>query len=35
MLNQNSLSRPIVQFDDKTCLDLSTASKDLFITTVL
>jgi HD-GYP domain-containing protein (c-di-GMP phosphodiesterase class II) len=35
MLNQNALSRPIVQFDDKTCLDLSTASKDLIITTLL
>jgi putative nucleotidyltransferase with HDIG domain len=35
MLNQNSLSRPIVQFDDKSCLDLSTASKDLIITTLL
>jgi putative nucleotidyltransferase with HDIG domain len=35
MLNQNALSRPIVQFDDKSCLDLSTASKDLHITSVL
>ena len=35
MLNQNALSRPIVQFDDNTCLDLSTASKDLFIKAVL
>jgi putative nucleotidyltransferase with HDIG domain len=35
MLNQNALSRPIVQFDDKSCLDLSTADKDLFITTLL
>jgi putative nucleotidyltransferase with HDIG domain len=35
MLNQNSLSRPIVQFDDKSCLDLSTASRDLIITTLL
>jgi putative nucleotidyltransferase with HDIG domain len=35
MLNQNALSRPIVQFDDKSCLDLSTASKDLIITTLL
>lgn len=35
MLNQNSLSRPIVQFDDNSCLDLSTASKDLFIKAVL
>lgn len=35
MLNQNALSRPIVQFDDNTCLDLSTESKDLFIKAVL
>ena len=35
MLNQNSLSRPIVQFDDNSCLDLSTASKDLYIKAVL
>lgn len=35
MLNHNSLSRPIVQFDDNTCLDLSTASKDLYIKAVL
>lgn len=35
MLNQNALSRPIVQFDDNTCLDLSTASKDLYIKAVL
>lgn len=35
MLNQNDLSRPIVQFDDNTCLDLSTASRDLFITAIV
>ena len=35
MLNQNALSRPIVQFDDNSCLDLSTASKDLFIKAVV
>lgn len=35
LLNQNSLSRPLVQFDDNTCLDLSTASKDLYIKSVL
>ena len=35
MLNQNALSRPIVQFDDKSCLDLSTASRDLYIKAVL
>jgi HD-GYP domain-containing protein (c-di-GMP phosphodiesterase class II) len=35
MLNQNALSRPIVQFDDNSCLDLSTADKDLHITSVL
>jgi putative nucleotidyltransferase with HDIG domain len=35
MLNQNALSRPIVQFDDKSCLDLSTADKDLVITKLL
>ena len=34
MLNQNSLSRPIVQFDDNSCLDLSTASKYLYIKAV-
>jgi putative nucleotidyltransferase with HDIG domain len=34
MLNQNDLSRPIVQFDDKTCLDLST-NRDLYITAVI
>ena len=32
---QNALSRPIVQFDDKSCLDLSTASRDLYIKAVL
>lgn len=35
MFNQNSLSRPIVQFDDNTCLDLSTENKDLYIKAVL
>lgn len=35
MLNQNALSRPIVEFDDKSCLDLSTASRDLYIKAVL
>lgn len=35
MLNPNALSRPIVQFDDKSCLDLSTASRDLYIKAVL
>jgi putative nucleotidyltransferase with HDIG domain len=35
MLNQNALSRPIVQFDDKSCLDLSTADKSLYITSVV
>ena len=35
MLNQNHLSKPIVQFDDKSCLDLSTASRDLYIKAVL
>lgn len=35
MLNQNCLSRPIIQFDDNSCLDLSTASKDLYIKAVL
>ena len=34
MLNQNSLSRPIVQFDDGECLDLSSQS-DLQITKIL
>ena len=35
MINPNNLSRPIVQFDDSTCLDLSTASSSLFIKAVL
>ena len=35
MLNQNDLSRPIVQLDDKSCIDLSTAGKDLYIKAVL
>lgn len=35
MLNQHALSRPIVQFDDNSCLDLSTASMDLFIKAVV
>ncbi|MDD6480946.1 MAG: HD-GYP domain-containing protein [Lachnospiraceae bacterium] len=35
MLNQNALSRPIVQFDDNTCLDLSRESRDLYIKAVL
>lgn len=35
MLNQNALSRPIVQFDDNSCLDLSTESKELFIKALL
>jgi putative nucleotidyltransferase with HDIG domain len=34
MLNQNDLSRPIVQFDDKSCLDLST-NRDLYITAII
>ena len=34
MLNQNDLSRPIVQFDDKTCLDLS-SNRDLFIKAII
>ena len=34
MLNQNSLSRPMVQFDDGECLDLST-QRELSITKVL
>ena len=34
MLNQNYLSKPIVQLDDGTCIDLST-EKDLHITSVL
>lgn len=35
LLNQHSLSRPLVQLDDNTCLDLATASKDLYIKSVL
>ncbi len=35
LINQNSLSRPLVQFDDNSCLDLATASKDLYIKSVL
>ncbi len=34
MLNQNDLSRPIVQFDDKSCLDLST-NRDLYIKAIV
>jgi putative nucleotidyltransferase with HDIG domain len=34
MLNQNDLSRPIVQFDDNTCLDLST-NRDLYIKAIV
>jgi len=34
MLNQNYLSRPVVQFDDGECFDLST-HKDLYITRIL
>ncbi len=34
MLNQNRLSKPIIQFDSGECLDLSTCS-DLFISKVL
>ena len=34
MLNQNALSRPMVQFDDNTILDLST-QKELYIKSVL
>lgn len=34
MLNPNDLSRPVVQFDDNTCLDLS-ANRTLSITTVV
>ena len=34
MLNQNTLSKPIVQFDDGYCLDLST-QKDLYITKIM
>ena len=34
MLNQNTLSKPIVQFDDGSCLDLS-SQKNLYITKIL
>lgn len=34
MLNQNTLSKPIVQFDDGSCVDLST-QRNLFITKIL
>lgn len=34
MLNQNTLSKPIVQFDDGSCFDLST-QRELFITKIL
>lgn len=34
MLNQSTLSKPIVQFDDGTCLDLS-SQRELYITKVL
>lgn len=34
MLNQNYLSKPVVQFDDGTCIDLST-EKELHITKIL
>ena len=34
MLNQNTLSRPIVQFDDGSCLDLA-GQRDLYITKIL
>ena len=34
MLNQNTLSKPIVQFDDGLCMDLST-QRELFITKIL
>lgn len=35
MLNQNALSRPMVQFNDNSVLDLSTASKDIYIKAIL
>ncbi len=35
MLNQHALSRPIVQFDDNSCLDLSSSDKSLYIQAVL
>ena len=34
MLNQNTLSKPIVQFDDGSCLDLS-SHRELYITKIL
>lgn len=34
MLNQNTLSKPIVQFDDGACLDLS-SQRELYITKIL
>lgn len=34
MLNQNALSKPIVQFDDGSCIDLS-QQKELYITRIL
>ena len=34
MLNQNTLSKPIVQFDDGSCLDLS-SQRELYITKIL
>ena len=34
MLNQSTLSKPIVQFDDGSCLDLST-QRELYITKIL
>ena len=34
MLNQNTLSKPIVQFDDGSCVDLS-SQRELYITKVL
>lgn len=34
MINPNDLSRPVIQFDDNECLDLST-HRDLYITAVI
>lgn len=34
MLNQNTLSKPIVQFDDGSCMDLS-GQKELYITKIM
>ena len=34
MLNQNTLSKPIVQFDDGSCIDLS-SQRELYITKIL